>query len=383
MTHRSSSRSFRAGASAAGNATRAAASAATAARRASALRASWFSTGRSNAGSSFVLCDDDDDTTTAKKKKKKALVLGSSGALGSQICRDLSLHGKYQVLGADTRPEIPGDLTGDWELDDFCDLSALASSSSSSSNKKNNTTTQLSALTTALTAAVLRFTDGSSGLDVIVCASGGWEGDPDPPVLRNTPDHTIEQDDSTASLILAGAGAYGDTIARMVDQNLNPVLAAGYVAHYCMAPHALMVVLGATVALQPTPTMLGYGTAKAGAHHVVQTIGACTEHSLAPRAVQQQGRAVRQYRPALDTLTVVGILPTILDTPANRRSHQKSGGHKQQQQDQTKFRTWTKPEHISREIGNWLEHPELRPHSGALVKVYTTEDGQAAFELAR
>jgi hypothetical protein len=54
-----------------------------------------------------------------------------------------------------------------------------------------------------------------------------------------------------------GALKYAETVNRMMRMNLDPVAAANYVAQHYMAPEGLMVVIGATAALGPTPGMLG------------------------------------------------------------------------------------------------------------------------------
>jgi hypothetical protein len=92
------------------------------------------------------------------------------------------------------------------------------------------------------------------------------------------------------------------------------------------------------------------------------------------KSVKKAGRRVRQHMEALDSLTVVGILPTTIDTQANRRAMPEGN-----------FEQWTKPSDIAKEIKTWVETPALRPHSGALVKVHPKVDGQAGaiFELAR
>jgi dihydropteridine reductase len=117
--------------------------------------------------------------------------------------------------------------------------------------------------------------------------------------------------------------------------------------------------------------MMGYGMSKAAAHHIVQTMGATTGKSLESTTAQKAGRKHRQYAANLDTLSVIGILPTTLDTPSNRR-HMPNAD----------YTTWTKPLHIAKEIGNWVKMPQLRPHSGALVKVSTNAQG-STFDLVR
>ena len=119
----------------------------------------------------------------------------------------------------------------------------------------------------------------------------------------------------------------------------------------------LFVVMGATAALAPTPGMLAYGLSKNAVHHVVQTLGT-------------KGELVKSAEPA----TVIAILPSMLDTPANR-SHSP---------EVTDYGHWTKTKDIAEEIGRWITTPDFRPHSGSLVKVFPDKSGKGAvFRLAR
>ena len=110
---------------------------------------------------------------------------------------------------------------------------------------------------------------------------------------------------------------------------------------------------------------------KSAAHHLVQTMGASTGKALATKSKRKAGRRYRQHAENLDTLSVVGILPTTIDTPSNRLFNPGQD-----------FSKWTKPLDIARQIGQWTETPQLRPHSGALVRVKTNEEG-SSFEIAR
>ena len=115
--------------------------------------------------------------------------------------------------------------------------------------------------------------------------------------------------------------------------------------------------MGATAALGPTPGMMAYGISKSAVHHIVQTLGT-------------KGELVKAVVPA----TVVAILPSMLDTPANR-SHAPEG---------TDYSRWTKTKDIAEEVGRWITTPDLRPHSGSLVKVFPSKSGKGAvFRLAR
>jgi len=131
----------------------------------------------------------------------------------------------------------------------------------------------------------------------------------------------------------------------------------------------------------------GYGLAKAASHHFVRTLGASTGNSLEPKSVRKAGRRVRKRSSTsnIDDATVVGVLPSVIDTAANRKSMPDAN-----------FDQWVKPIDIAKEIGRWLDEPSLRPHSGSLVKVYPgkkrdkdkagadgSSRGGAVFELVR
>ena len=129
--------------------------------------------------------------------------------------------------------------------------------------------------------------------------------------------------------------------------------------------------MGATAALTATPGMLGYGMAKAASHHFVQSLGAS---SGADSKKAQQSKKLRNNLAYLNDLSVVGILPTMIDTASNR-THDPGAD----------FAAWTKPIDIAKEIGTWIEKPLLRPHSGSLVKVmpHPSQSEGAFFQLVR
>ena len=130
--------------------------------------------------------------------------------------------------------------------------------------------------------------------------------------------------------------------------------------------------MGATPALSATPGMLAYGLSKVGTHHYVQTLGEMTGKAMTTRTKRQKARRLRKDNQYLDTLSVIGILPTTIDTPNNRKTMPEAN-----------FEDWVKPIDIATELGNWTKTPELRPHSGSLIKVYPAKAGGAVFTLAR
>jgi len=268
-----------------------------------------------------------------------ALVLGSAGALGSEVSRHFSRQG-IKVIGADI---VEGSTlpTGG-----FVPLPHPGQRPS------------LGEVTQRLLEGVGDILDETNDdLNIVVVASGGWEGDP-----PNDKDDLVEN-----------AAAFGDSIDRMMRMNLYPVLAAGHaIREFTESDDGLFVVMGATAALNPTPGNIGYGLSKTATHHYVQTFGTLTESSMTTKSQRKATKALRKVAPqAFDTLTVVGILPSILDTPTNRRSMPNAD-----------FRKWTRVEDIATEIGNWVDEPFRRPHSGSLVKVFGTPDG-ATFQLSR
>ena len=103
--------------------------------------------------------------------------------------------------------------------------------------------------------------------------------------------------------------------------------------------------------------MEGYGLSKSAVHHLIQSMG--KESSIHPRKLLNQ--------------TYLGILPTIIDTPANRKNIKTDD-----------YSSWVDPKEIALEIGNWLMKPYLRPASGNLIKVTTNKKkGKTHFVLCR
>jgi hypothetical protein len=132
------------------------------------------------------------------------------------------------------------------------------------------------------------------------------------------------------------------------------------------------VAIGATPALGSTPGMLGYGLAKVGVHHYIATLGDSTGLSAASQGKRQQSKAQRRQNQKLDTLSVIGVLPSTIDTPANRKNMPDADTSQ-----------WTPPKDIAKQISSWVEAPVLRPHSGSLIKTVTLPDKGTSFQLVR
>lgn len=191
-------------------------------------------------------------------------------------------------------------------------------------------------------------------LDAVVVASGGWAGDA---VMGAETPGNDDSVDPEEEYIRQSAS----TCERMTRMNYQPVVCGGLVARRFVRANGLFVMIGASAALSPTPGMLGYGSAKAAAHHFLQSYGSGSMRD--------------------DGITSVGILPLMIDTPDNRMM---LGGD---DVGDDRYSKMVKPVHIANEISDWIRQPHLRPHSGSLVKVIAKNDRQGrggpAFHLVR
>lgn len=320
-------------------------------------------------------------------RQKTALVVGSSGSLGRTLTKHLAQDLNVRVIGADVVEPKKKDEA--YLKGGFVELPVIPTS---------ETTTEpagLPDLTMALTDGLYQLLEddddnkssassNSPELDAVICVAGAWEGDPPPPP-------EVDSETPKRLWLAEGAAAYAENIDTMMGKNLYPVLAAGYAAkHYMTAggrnqhdeygefvgdssnDGGLFVAIGATAALGSTPGMLGYGLAKVATHHYLTTLGESTGRAVTTKSKRRETRKLRLESDYLQRLSVVGILPTTIDTMANREAMPDAN-----------FDEWTKSIDIAKEIGVWLEEPSLRPHSGSLVKVHPKKTGGAEFRVAR
>lgn len=182
-------------------------------RAARALLRPLFTASSRRTLSSYFDGDDSNDG-----RQKVALVLGSSGALGKAVTTHLDRNLGMQVLGADI-VKLPDDEPGS-PLDAFIELPKLQSPAS------------LGDLTVSLVQGISDVLDDGEEIDAIICASGGWMGDP-----------PLPKSDATEEDFLRGAREYGETMHKMLDMNLYPVLAAGYAANRFMADEGTIELL--------------------------------------------------------------------------------------------------------------------------------------------
>lgn len=155
---------------------------------------------------------------TSSLYKQTALVLGSSGSLGSTVSKYLSRTVNMNVIGADV-VELPNE--SDWELDDFVALPHFGQHPT------------LGDLTERLAKGVDYSLRTEDSLDIIVVASGGWQMDP---TLHNNETSHLEKTQDLAR-------TYGDSMETMMRMNFYPVAAAGYIAQEFMADEGMYVVL--------------------------------------------------------------------------------------------------------------------------------------------
>jgi len=375
--------------------------------------------------------DDDDEyvdgngSSSSSSRGGTVLVVGCCGSLGRTVTQHLRTRHKMNVIGADV--VVPPDNNNG---DDFKNsLSAFIEMpifSSSDPNQPPSVVDTTTALVDGLSQLLILdddhdddedndeyddFYDDDFGIDpddgshkrpnnknkltAIVCVAGGWEGDPPlPPSPLSSQGGGGDEEETSSQILIDGAQQYASVIERMMSKNLYPLLAAGYSSNYFLRPDSdgLFVAIGATAALNPTPGMVGYGLSKSSTHHFIQTIGELTETSVATKKASKR-RSSRSSRnngggggnlPGNTGMTVVGILPTTIDTPMNRQAMPTAD-----------FTKWTKPIDIAKQIGQWIERPIFRPHSGSLVKVYPKsskgnnsdddddDDNGAVFQLAR
>lgn len=305
--------------------------------------------------------DQNDDDNNDDFIRPTALVVGSSGSLGRTLTRYLSSELHVNVIGADVMPPKENDQDHDQQhLHGFVELPLL----------QPGTSPSLPDLTVAMVDGLSQLLDDDEGkpvaeLNAIISVAGGWEGDP-----------VLPPPSTNLNEILDGARQYASTIESMAGKNLYPLLAAGYAANYFLSDDdGLLVAIGATVALGATPGMLGYGLSKAGTHHFVQTLGELTKKGVTTKSRRKLAQRLRaESGGAHNTgMSVIGILPTTIDTEMNRVAMPNAD-----------FAQWTKSIDIAKEIGMWMQRPVLRPHSGSLVKVFPSQNGSGAtFQLAR
>jgi dihydropteridine reductase len=154
-----------------------------------------------------------------------------------------------------------------------------------------------------------------------------------------------------AILNVAGGWAGGNAASKqfltnsdlMWRQSVWSSIISASLATKFLAERGVLTLTGAAASLSDTPSMLGYGMAKAAVHHLTKSLGA--EAGGLPQGA-----------------FVAAILPVTLDTPMNRKWMPKAD-----------FGSWTPLGFVAELMEKWISG-EARPASGTLVKL-VTKDG--------
>ena len=155
----------------------------------------------------------------------------------------------------------------------------------------------------------------SGKIDALVHLTGGFAG--------GVPVH--ETDEATWDHMMSLNLKAAFLVTRAV---LRPMMDAGY---------GRIVAVGARAGVAPIAGLSAYNVSKAGLHMLIRTI-----------ALEGKGHGI----------TANAVMPSIIDTPANRKAMPKAD-----------FSKWVAPESIARQI-LWLCSEEASDVSGALLPVY-------------
>jgi len=223
----------------------------------------------------------------------RVLVYGGRGALGSHLVTNFKAAG-WWVVNLDIKPS------------EAADQNVIVDTDHSWAQQEDAAKQSLSALL-----------EGDK-LDAVLCMAGGWAG---------------------------GSPASKDFIKNadlMWKSSVWPASIAASLATQHLREGGMVVLPGAAPAVAGTPTMAGYGMAKAAVHQLTKSL-ACSGSGLPTGCL------------------VTALLPVTLDTPMNRKWMAKADTS-----------TWTPLEYVSSLLLGWAGSEE-RPPNGSLVKMVTEE----------
>jgi len=168
-------------------------------------------------------------------------------------------------------------------------------------------------------------------LHAVINVAGGWQGG----AVRNP--------------------AVLDSTEHMIDMNLKSAVAAAHMAsNHLTREGGLLVLTGSAAALDSAQghSSLGYCASKAAVHFLVEALAS--------------GVGKKEGLPA--NSRVVGVLPLVIDTPANRASWGAAA----------KPSEWTSPDFIASLLVQWASG-NAQPQNGGLY-VLKTHDSQTSVE---
>lgn len=265
-------------------------------------------------------------SSTQLLKQQLALVMGCNGALGSTITSHLKGRNEnIKIVGADVTEKDSSDV------DIFIPLQGGDAQSISED----------------LIDGFQRTFTSNPMFDVMICANGGFAMDSD------------------------------EKADRMDSMNFEPVAAVvcDALLKQISRDDALLVAFGSTAALadiDENSPMKKYLRSKKDVHEIIQRIGSSTLKAV-KKSKRRDDIELRKRYECLAKLSAVAILPTTLDTAANRQAMNPS---------EEELEKWTKLEDVADEICKWVKIKELRPSSGSLISC-RTEDGITEFVISR
>ncbi|KAH8860502.1 Dihydropteridine reductase [Schistosoma japonicum] len=168
-------------------------------------------------------------------------------------------------------------------------------------------------------------------------------------VVKNSLDTFLSSQKVDGIFCVAGGWVGGNAASQDFLENCDTIwkkcvwsssIAASLASKY-LSSSGLLVLTGAQAALQATPTMLGYGMAKAAVHQLTKSLGG--QNSGLPNGS-----------------CVLAISPATLDTPMNRKWMPKAN-----------HSSWTPTEKVAELFTTWLEEASNRPKSGSIIQLIT------------
>jgi len=151
----------------------------------------------------------------------------------------------------------------------------------------------------------------------------------------------------------AGGNAASDQFLSnsnlMWSQSVCSSLVTASLACKYLRENGVLTLCGAAASLdnQATPSMIGYGLAKAAVHQLTKSL-----------ASDQSGLPANTF--------VAAICPVCLDTPMNRKWMPNAD-----------FSTWTSLTYIADLFDKWINDSSQRPANGSLVKMVTSNNETA------
>lgn len=187
-------------------------------------------------------------------------------------------------------------------------------------------------------------------LHAVICCSGAFACSPvESPEFLSEAQHLV-QANCYPSMLCAHVAAALFTSRNREEQQLPP---------------PLVVLTGAAAVTdnKTTPSMIAYGSSKAYVHHLVRSLAAVASAKAGRDAAERDDESALPFR-------AVGILPEMLDTPANRESMPDVTAEQRR-------KTWTEPRDVAEKLLRWARGEEKATNGG--LYVIRTREGLTEF----